>query len=234
MHKQEFRGRPLQVKVSVPASVKRSATVITSKARSQSAEPNGVTGKSPDVEMQKVEDDRSARTLGLMNIPDTVNDSRIRAIAEPFGPLVKIILRPDREGAIVEFVDVKAAGKASLELERHEIAPGRRIRVGTASDVLRKAGPLGIGGGGNGGGAKSKTTSGPLMPQVGAPVKRPTQPGVRGVGRRGGLGFKRGGSAAPDRSDAQQTAPTTEGGATEQKPQKSNDDFRAMIQSNGK
>ncbi|EED20383.1 pre-mRNA splicing factor (Prp24), putative [Talaromyces stipitatus ATCC 10500] len=213
MHKQEFRGRPLQVKVSTPAPVKRAATVITPKARSESAEPTNSEG-------QRAADDRAARTLGLMNIPDTVNDSRIRAITEPFGPLVKIVLRPDREGAIVEFVDIKSAGRASLELEGHEITPGWHIQVGTANDVLKRnassvSGP-----------AKPKTT-GTLMPQVGGPIKRPTQPGV---GRRGGLGFKRGGSVASARSDEQHEKRE---GATEQKSQKTNDDFRAMF-SNGR
>lgn len=231
MHKQEFRGRILQVKLSTPAPVKRSAIVITSKDRSQSANPSSATGAtSPDSETPKVEDDRSGRTLGLMNIPDTVNDSRIRAITEPFGSLVKIILRPDREGAIVEFADVKAAGKASLELEGHEIAPGRQIRVGTANDVLRRIGTPSSGDGS----AKLKTAPGSLMPQAGVRIKRPTQPGVRGGGRRGGLGSKRGGSTAPDRGNEQETGTSIEGRSTEQKPQKSNDDFRAMIQSNGK
>lgn len=215
MHKQEFRGRPLQVKISQPASVKRTATIITPKARSESAEPG-----STDFESQRAADDRAARTLGLMNIPDTVNDSRIRAIAEPFGALVKIVLRPDHEGAIVEFVDVKAAGKASLKLEGHEIAPGRHIRVGTANDVLRRSGPSVSGPG------KAKTTK-TFMPQIGGPIKRPTQPGA---GRRGGLGFKRGGSVASGRNDEHHEKAE---GVTEQKPQKTNDDFRAMF-SNGK
>ncbi|PCG98944.1 RNA-processing protein, HAT helix [Penicillium occitanis (nom. inval.)] len=214
MHKQEFRGRPLQVKISQPAPVKRAATIITPKARSESAEPKA------DLESQRAADDRAARTLGLMNIPDTVNDSRIRAIAEPFGPLVKIVLRPDREGAIVEFVDVKSAGKASLELEGHEIAPGRLIRVGTANDVLKRNGPS------VSGPVKPKTTK-TFMPQIGGPIKRPTQPGA---GRRGGLGFKRGGSVVSARSDVPHEKAE---GATEQKPQKTNDDFRALF-SNGK
>ncbi|OKL63757.1 hypothetical protein UA08_00030 [Talaromyces atroroseus] len=208
MHKQEFRGRPLQVKVSTPMPVKRAATVISQKSRSESAEP----------EAHNADNDRATRTLGLMNIPDTVNDSRIRALAEPFGSLVKIVLRPDREGAIVEFADVKGAGKASLELDGCEVVPGRPIRVGTANDVLR----------GNRAPVVPKLSSGTLMPQVGGPIKRPTQPGARSGGRRGGLGFKRGGSAAADRIEASSEK------TAEEKPRKTNDDFRAMIQSNGK
>jgi squamous cell carcinoma antigen recognized by T-cells 3 len=208
MHKQEYRGRPLQVKVSSPTPVKRAATVISQKSRSESTEPESL----------KEENGRAARTLGLMNIPDTVNDSRIRALAEPYGSLVKIVLRPDREGAIVEFADVKGAGKASLELDGREVVPGRPIRVGSANDLLR----------GNRAPSLSKST-GTLMPQIGGPIKRPTQPGARIGGRRGGLGFKRGGSAAADRADEQRETEKT----TEEKPRKTNDDFRAMLQ-NGK
>jgi hypothetical protein len=163
-----------------------------------------------------------------MNIPDTVNDSRIRAIAERFGTLVKIVLRPDHEGAIVEFADINAAGKASLKLEGHEIVPGRRIRVGTARDVTRqkieqKAGTT-----------KAKPIPTPSVLQMSGPIKRPTQPGARGGGRRGGLGFKRSGATAPDRSHDQEMALDFSSGDAEKKPKKSNDDFRAMIQGSGK
>lgn len=202
------------MKISKPASVKRAATVITPKARSQSVE----TGASTMTDSRRASDDRSARTLGLMNIPDTVNDSRIRTVAEPYGPLVKIVLRPEREGAIVEFVDVTAAGKASLGLEGHEITPGRRIRVGSANDVMSKHD------------ASSNTTTngkaksaGALMPQNAGPIKRPAQPGT---GRRGGLGVKRGGSTASTRGTEHLEKHDSR---PEKTSQKTNDDFRAMI-----
>ncbi|KAH8693899.1 putative pre-mRNA splicing factor [Talaromyces proteolyticus] len=226
MHQQEFRGRPLQVKMSTPTPVKRSAVVVSHKGRSPSLEPNGATAKSTEG------DERAARTLGLMNIPDTVNDSRIRSITEKFGTLIKIILRPEHEGAIVEFSDVKAAGKASMELEGYEIVPGRKIHVGSARDLVR---PKDVAS------SKAKPKHATVLP-MGIPVKRPTQPGVSSSRRRGGLGFKRGGATAPDRShnhdqDHDQTmGDASEGSerAGEKKPQKSNEDFRAMIQGNAK
>lgn len=236
MNEKEFRSRPLHVKLSTPASVKRQATTIVSRSgKSPSVEPNGMSERSATSDANAPGGDRAARTLGLMNIPDTVNDARIRSLAEPFGPLVKIILRPDHQGAIVEFSDVNDAGKASLGLEGHEISPGRKIHVGSVNEMLRQSAdhkmdrlPTG----------KAKTTTTPSMLQPGGPIRRPTQPGGRGVGRRGGLGLKRGGGVATAlRSEQNNDHPATGPSGADSQAQntkKSNEDFRAMIQGNGK
>lgn len=212
MHQQEFRSRPLQVRLSSSQGAKRSATTVLSRiGKSQSPGINGIKEQSPDVEAPTGE--RAARTLGLMNIPDTVNDARIRTLVEPYGKLIKIILRPDHQGAIVEFADVNDAGKASLELEGQEIAPDRKIHVGTVPEMLRQ--PAEKKGDRT---AKQKEQMALLQPS--GPIKRPVQPGARG-GRRGGLGIKR--SVAPTGSRSE----SVEGGETKKK---SNDDFRSMIQ----
>ena len=243
MHEQEFRSRPLQVHLSSPQGGKRSATTIVSKvgnSQEASAEANG--GKSSSDEADVPAGERAARTLGLMNVPDTVNDARVRALVEPYGKLIKVVLRPDHQGAIVEFAEVHAAGKASLELEGQEIAPGRPLHVGTVPEMLKQS-------------AEKKTSratqpnqsinqskqksTGFLAPPTG--IRRPQQ--SRG-GRRGGLGVKRGGaSALQSRNESAEgngektttttttknttdAAPPSEGGSTK----KSNDDFRAMLQ----
>jgi hypothetical protein len=222
MDQKEFRGRPLHVKLSTPAGTKRMATTIVSRVtKSPSVGPNG-TGRSLTPEVGHPEGDRAARTLGLMNIPDTVNDARIRSLVERFGALIKIILRPDHQGAIVEFADVNDAGRASLELEGHEIAPGRQIHVGSVHEMLkqgaeRKVDRIQIGK------QKEKTT---VMFQPAGPIKRPVQPGGRGAGRRGGLGVKRGGAATTHRGEP---APSEE---EKEKTKKTNEDFRAMIDGN--
>ncbi|KAF7125614.1 hypothetical protein CNMCM5793_001853 [Aspergillus hiratsukae] len=238
MHEQEFRSRPLQVRISTPQGAKRTATTIVNRVQSPAAEANGT--KAPSVEPEGAAKERSARTLGLMNVPDTVNDARIRALAEPYGPLIKIVLRPDHQGAIIEFADVNHAGKASLGLEGQEIAPGRKLHVGTVSEMLKqsaekKSGPVPA--------SKSKDKATFLQPT--GPIKRPVQPGQRG-GRRGGLGVKRvsisstasqGGSTkaeegAKSATTTTTTNVTTESRADSEKTRKSNDDFRAMIQRN--
>lgn len=224
MHQQEFRSRPLQVKLSSPQGAKRSATTIVShvgRSRSPSMELNGKSQSQDTAEMPTGE--RANRTLGLMNVPDTVNDARIRAVVKPYGALIKVVLRPDHQGAMVEYADVHAAGKASLGLEGQEIAPGRLLRVGTVPEMLKQS-------------AEKKTNNPPKEKSSGllapsGPIRRPQQPG-RG-GKRGGLGVKRTteGSSGGNVTKATTTTTTTEGEAAES-TKKSNDEFRAMIQGN--
>lgn len=231
MHQREFRSRPLHVKLSTPTGVKRMATTIVSRvsqSKSPSVEPNGSTVELTSGDAERAAGDRAARTLALMNVPDTVNDARIRSITEPYGNLIKVVLRPDHQGAIVEYADVHTAGRASLELEGKEIAPGRKLHVGSVPEMLkqgaeRKVDRIQVGK------QKDKMT---IMAQPAGPIKRPIQPGARG-GRRGGLGIKRGSGfpfaergGRPERADQTEPKPG-------EKTTKSNDDFRAMIQGNG-
>ncbi|KAM6481203.1 hypothetical protein HDV62DRAFT_100056 [Trichoderma sp. SZMC 28011] len=78
--------------------------------------------------------DIAARTIALMGLPDTVNDARVRALVEPFGPIVKLILQPAHGGAKIEFADSSAAGKASLQLSNIEFE-GRKLQVGSPDDL---------------------------------------------------------------------------------------------------
>lgn len=176
-----------------------------------------------------------------MNVPDTVNDARIRALVEPYGKLIKIILRPDHQGAIVEFADIHAAGKASLELEGQEIAPGRRLHVGSVPEMLKQSAEKR--GHSSTAGSKATTEKSGARLQPTGPIKRPPQPGARG-GKRGHLGVKRATGGLQGQSHAQNGAPTTNTTTTTTmtnntdssapddgpKMKKSNDDFRAMIQ----
>ncbi|PGH23538.1 hypothetical protein AJ80_02318 [Polytolypa hystricis UAMH7299] len=262
MDQQEFRSRTLNIRIAAPTGPKRQATTIINRigrSKSPSVEVNGSAASPSATSHTEIPTgDRQLRTLGLMNVPDTVNDARIRALVEPYGPLVKIILRPDHQGAIVEFVDVNDAGKAALRLGGHEIVPGRTLHVGTVSEMLkqsaeRKIDRIQVG--------KQKAT---VMAHSAAPIRRPGQPGS---GRRGGLGIKRGPMGreevqAQTQSQSQtqsqnakkgksKRAAEPDGGSsaakenhdTEMKDQqqtltqtqtqvgnKNNDDFRAMIQ----
>ncbi|EAS34587.3 pre-mRNA splicing factor [Coccidioides immitis RS] len=241
MDQKEFRSRPLRVRLSTHTGAKRQSTTIISRvgrSKSPSMEPNG--GASPSTASVNQADlpvgERNLRTLGLMNIPDTVNDARIRTLVEPYGPLVKIILRPDHQGAIVEFMDVGDAGKAALGLDGQEIAPGRQIRVGPVSEMLKqppehKVDRLQVG--------KQKQKQKPaLMVQPAAPISRPGQQGR--AGRRGGLGVKKGafnGKIGPasiaTKAEAQQSSADRISShdhiLSEAPKPKSNDDFRVML-----
>lgn len=170
-----------------------------------------------------------SRTLALLNIPDTVNDARIRALTEPFGILVKISLRPNHQGAIIEYRNEASVGKASLALEGHEIAPERRIRVGTVDEMNQhkaeyRSDRIPVG-------AAAKTSNTQL--QGPAPIRRPGQPGTR-RGGKGGLGIKRGGvglSGPRARNDGEgkDVEISGTGDGEERGKAKSNADFKAIF-----
>ncbi|KAL4954067.1 hypothetical protein BDW69DRAFT_144512 [Aspergillus filifer] len=212
-----IRNRAIQVRISAPQGAKRNAvTVVSRVGNSQSPGPE-VNGAASPGELEEPTGERRDRTLGLMNVPDTVNDSRIRALVEPYGKLVKVILRPDHQGAIVEFADVSDAGKAALELEGQELSPGRKLHIGPVAEMLKQSaerkGPV------QPTKPKDKPKSSFLAPT--APIKRPPQPGGRS-GKRGHLGVKR------ETGQTNTTTTTATNASSEGK--KSNDDFRAMIQ----
>lgn len=71
----------------------------------------------------------NARTLTISNLTDTINDSQLKTIFEKYGPLKQILLRPDLNGAKVEYLNVADAGKAELALQGQVIA-GKAIRIG--------------------------------------------------------------------------------------------------------
>ena len=194
-------NRVLNVSISTNDNSKRQQNrIITSTATSQrgttSPAPhlNGDThriasptpstntaGQSKSIEIQ-------SRTLALFNIPDTVNDARIRALTEPYGELVKVSLRPNHQGAIIEYKHEASVGKASLALEGHEIAPNRKLRTGTVSELNqqkadRHSDRIQVG-------AAAKTANAQL--QGPTAIRRPGRPGTR-RGGKGGLGIKRGG-----------------------------------------
>ncbi|KAJ5103679.1 hypothetical protein N7532_004208 [Penicillium argentinense] len=223
MDGETFGSRPLAVHKSTHAGAKRMTNTVIShvaSARSPSVEPNGNSADG----VQTV-GDRHERTLALMNVPDTVNEARIRALVEPFGQLVKISLRPDHQGAIVEYVDVHGAGKAALALDGKEIVPGRPLHLGSVPELLalkpdRKTDRI----------TSIKSEKPKISLQPAGPIKRPQQPGARG-GRRGGLGVKRAAPPAPssNSNDKMDTTPD-EKGHDSGTSKKSNDDFRTMLQ----
>ena len=193
-----FKNRILNVSMATNDVAKRQANkIITSTSQRSTASqnpdlPSSMTnGNAQDMPSStppadsKVNEIQS-RTLAIMNIPDTVNDARIRALAEPYGELVQLLLRPDHQGAILEYRDVASAGKAALGLEGQEIAPGRNIKTGNVAEMKQlkaehKVDRIVVGSG---------KPSAALQPA--APIRRPNQPGAR-RGGKGGLGIKRGG-----------------------------------------
>lgn len=169
-----------------------------------------------------------ARTIAIMNIPDTVTAVRVQKLAEQFGTLKKCTLRTDHAGAIIEYAEESSVGKAEFGLAEKEI-DGQKITLGTVPELLqqkpfmrklkladqlaeRKKEEK----------QKSQGTPGGF----GGLAPRQTQGAARGGGRRGGLGSKRGfGFGA---------APATtrgEAGGEDEKPAggKGNDYFKNLM-----
>ncbi|KAL8928597.1 MAG: hypothetical protein Q9208_001831 [Pyrenodesmia sp. 3 TL-2023] len=234
----KLKSRIMTVEIASKAAAKRQATtIIRSAARSTMSPSPDVTVANGDHHSNAASPPSSTnagskpsyaeirdRTVALLNVPDTVNDARIRALAEPYGPLVKIVLRPDHQGAEVEFKNVSDAGKAALGIDGHEITPGRTLRVGTVGELRKQKAEKKRDKVGGNGDPKGNTTAG-LQSNVA--IGTPRQIGIS-RGRGGGLGVKRDGAssvAGPGRPESNRTA-AKEGQAGEAK---SNADFRNMM-----
>ncbi|KAL8938760.1 MAG: hypothetical protein Q9211_003054 [Gyalolechia sp. 1 TL-2023] len=233
----KFKSRIMIVMLASKTKANRRATtIIQSGARSS-------TSPSPDIKMANgdqsagsapANDDSKpsstqiqARTISLLNVPDTVNDARIRALAEPYGPLVKVVLRPDHQGAILEFKDVADAGKAALGIDGYQIAPGRLLGVGTVREMFNQRAEKRNDQVGNN--AEKKETWTGLQSKMA--IRRPDQVG----GRRGGLGVKRRGTASagrakpPSSNQVAMDSEVNDMSSAREEGGKSNADFKAMI-----
>ena len=267
LNKTTWKGRVLNVSLSTNDTSKRQAIDVGDSSQSQrttaspaphsqsptAAAAVGAGTDQPDpaaARLDKMKEIQS-RTVALLNIPDTINDARIRALAEPFGELVQVTLKPNRQGAVIEFREQASAGKASLALEGREIVPGRQIRVGTTLEMRgmkeeMKVDRIGGGGGAGGPSAKQKKQGGgggdggvgPVTAVPGPALVRRPGAGGGGAGRRGGLGAKRGGgSGGTGKTGERATATTSSEGpdADVEVPDagaskaKSNADFKAMM-----
>ncbi|KAK6087673.1 RNA-binding protein [Seiridium cupressi] len=149
LNKAQLGSNVIDVEVSKDTNFKPTAS-------NKAASPDG------DVEMGSnapSRDEIQARSMAILGLPDTVNDARVRALVEErAGDIVKIVLRPDRGGAIVEFKEVAAVGKAMMTLNDYEITPNQKLQTGTVDELFKDRKP------------QAKTNN--LMPP--AHVRRPT------------------------------------------------------------
>ena len=233
LDKLPFKSRVLDVRIARNDTKKDQATTLIRDRRGSAASSQhgddarshsedvkmGGTDTSPAPDQPAMDQARaSERTLALLDVPDTVNDARIRALCESYGPLVKIIFRPRNNGALVEFEDQRSMGEAELHLSGYELIPGHRLRIGTADEVIH-------------GNKKDKVNGSQAIQQSlsSRHVQRPTQ-GRGGRGGRGkvGVGFNR---ATYERKN-QETA-SSESTDTPNSRAKSQNDFRALVTGSG-
>ena len=220
MHQKPLKNRTLHVEISSRGGAKRQAHAIISRVERSKSPPTGGNGGVGSLTTETVNTvgDRNSRTVAFINVPDTVGLPRVRALAEECGSLVKAVLRADHQGAVIEYIDERDAGKARLKFNGFQILPGRKLRVGTVREMLNekaevKTDKIQVGKaravqeGNRPGGVQGPTL-----------IKRPGQ-----QSRRGGLGQKRDlGFALSVKTDGKAKTNGVNGG-------KSNDDFRAML-----
>ncbi|KIX94972.1 uncharacterized protein Z520_09282 [Fonsecaea multimorphosa CBS 102226] len=214
MHGVEFQGRKLTVNISEGDS--RPAKSINGRSKSPSLPPDtasDTTSVTKTVDQDTIES-RRQRTVVICDVPDIVNESRIKAVAEKIAPVRKVILKTNHQGAFIEFESIPDAGRAMIELDNLEITPGRHIRVTTEKDMLQQE-------------REHKTDQFARRPAPNAvtpangPVRRPAQPGVR---RKGGhLGQRS--SALHGSNEKESSSADTE----KESGKKTNEDFRNMI-----
>jgi RNA recognition motif-containing protein len=254
LDKASYQNRVLTVELSKP---KLKTTAVQRVTTSPSPGPGARDGEGDEImhdgSQQRDNERRKpapadirARTIAILDLPDTINDARARALVEPHGEIVKLTLHPLHGGAAVEFASEAEAGKAALAIEGMEIEDGRKLRVGTLPELFRATGETRVDRMDQAGPAKPKdkkddakaaATARALMPP---PSRRPTNLGAGRKGR-GGLGFtvaRKNGAAAAVVADGAggvvdgSAGPTKEGidAKPNGQPKKlSQDDFRKLL-----
>jgi len=230
----KFRNSIMTVQISLPSTIKRAAAssndrISASPAPHHDGEGDeamsGVNGNTNVAPKGPSHEEIFARSIGLLDIPDTVNDARIKAIVEEIDGFMNLVLQPNHGGAKIEFADPASAGRAALRLDGY-VLDGRKLRTGSLDELKHSKGETksdkiqyGVGRK-----DKAKPTSKASVPAF-APstVRRPV---LGKGGARRGLGFVvQKGSSTPKSNGV-----STGGDDDEQaKPMKSNADFKAMF-----
>lgn len=230
----KFRGQILQVELSKESKVKPLAKSVQADRRSPSVAPD------IDAEGDTAIDDENCtkrskasavdireRTIVLLGLPDTVNDARVRALVEPYGAILALILQPRTGSAKIEFVDASAVGKAGLQLDGLEFE-GHTLRTGSLED-FQKAKAISQDDKGSKDQKKGSSGAHRMAPHMA--IRRP---GMQRPGPKRGLGFVSSRKQA-EGTHAEESHPEGQNGASKNK---NNADFRAMFlatktQSNG-
>lgn len=240
-----FGNRPIKVEMSVPpAQKKKTATSYAEGAGSPS--PASQDGAPPSADAAHTSPSSGSvrdRKIDVLGIPETMNEARVRSLLGPTGQIVKLVVHPKHGGAVVEYSDAAAAGKAALAIEGMQVY-GHKLRIGAFGELFRQKAehkpdridqqppPSQSQSGQDAKKNKKKMTAAELMPPP-RPVQRPQALGsAKGRGVR--LGAFAAVSAKKETSSAKPetngTGPAAESGTGTMPPaQKSNDFFRNMM-----
>ena len=212
--RKEIKGRAIRVEISSTSRNNRQQSSVpptNGTSRQVSASPS---------ETLVSQEPRSERTIFLTNIPDTVNEARLKSVASKSGEVIKVILKTNHQGALIEFATTSQAGEAALAMDGHEIETGRGMRV-VSEKEMKAQGPE----------KKSEGFAAKSKPKIAAPmapsgiIKRPGQNGPR---KGGNLGQRKVLSHPTTIPAAAESKEVTSNGSNESK-KKSNADFRALM-----
>lgn len=221
MNGKEYKGRGLKVELATDnqgKSTRRGSSLLPSTSvngksgPTRSNTPGSIIAAEPQAD----------RTIFLTAVPDTVNEARLRSIATKYGEVVKVILKTNHQGALIEYATVAQAGEASLGLDSFEIAPERKVRVVSEQEMKAQGPEKKVETYAKKNNKPNTTTNVVPLAASSGFVKRPAQAGQR-VKKGGNLG---------QRNAILHAKQETNGHAEEAKGKKSNADFRAMITGN--
>ncbi|KAI5860813.1 hypothetical protein GGS23DRAFT_211252 [Durotheca rogersii] len=246
LDKTKFKSQILQVELSKETNFKPfatsrgdrgSASLSPAPARDEDVAMSDGPGELRNGTQNPTSKEIRERTMAILNVPDTVNDARVRAVAEKHGDIVKLVLRPDHQGAIIEFADAATAGRAALALEGYEIVPGRKLRTGSVDDLFQERSEkredriiTGTGKGkGKGAATLNSNTGGPKGASFMPPPQHVRRPVLGRAGPKRGLGFT---LSKLDKGNSE-TSTVNGGGSAPAGPPKSNADFKAMFLDSG-
>ncbi|KAK0732958.1 hypothetical protein B0T26DRAFT_736079 [Lasiosphaeria miniovina] len=223
-----FGHRAIKVELSKPVSQKTSITIrhgsegspeagspADPAARSQSP---GATSGGPTPA------DIAARTIAVLNIPDTMNPARVQSMLAPTGTIAKLTLHAKYGGVIVEYVDAQTARKAGLAIEGMVVDGGKKLHVDTVAELFRQKGEVRVDRIDQEPPKKTKSAA-ELMPPPA--IRRPPVLG-RGGARRG-LGFVSLAKKEPNGSATTNGGSSGSGTAPTGQASKSNADFKKMF-----
>jgi RNA recognition motif-containing protein len=214
-----FGSHPIKVELSRAAPVKTTATTRGGAVDGtpDPGSPGSASGSSHAAPAGPTPAEISARTIAVLNVPDTVTDARLKAVLAAAGvpEAARLVLHPQHGGAVLEFADAAAAGKAALAVDGLEVDGGGGSEKGGKKPTNATTGA-------------ASGSAAELMPPPSVVVRRPAAGGVR-AGPKRKLAFL--GGVVPA---AKKAEPGMSNGDTKAEVgRKSNADFKKMFLAGG-
>jgi RNA recognition motif-containing protein len=136
MHDKEFWGLKIQVEIASEQSATKPKVQSILENTGSPAPAKGQDDPQADPAIKPAS--FTDRSIAILNLPDTVPDTRIKPLVEPYN-FKRIKLEPNHGGALIEFTTVEDAGKAQFALQGIDFE-GRKLRIGTIQELNKQKG----------------------------------------------------------------------------------------------